>query len=360
MKKINYVLILAMMLVMANVSTSSAIEEQAKKTQKDKIEIVVTTFPIYDFVREIIGKGNTNFNVKIIIDNGIDLHNFQPSTEDIANISNADVFIYNGGESDLWVKKILTQAMNKNMKVISIMDSLGDKVKEELIVEGMEEHSHAGHAHHGHKHNEHKHHGHKGHSHAGHENCEHGHEHDETIYDEHVWLSLKNAVLIVKNISNELQALDSVNAANYESNTKSYIDKLNELDVKHTKLLQRTRKKHMVLFADRFPFRYLMDDYGIAYYAAFPGCSAETEASFETVIFLAKKINELNLKNIFIIDNSTNNIAKTVIQSSNNKDANILSLNSLQTVTAKELEEGVSYLAIMEENLLKLHKALEQ
>ncbi len=314
----------------------------AAEGKNRKLNVVVTTFPIYDYVREIIGNGKSNLAVKLLIDNGIDLHNFQPSTEDIANISNADVFIYNGGDSDAWVKKILSQAMNKNMKVIDLMATLGDKVKKERIVEGMQEHKHdhADHAHHDCDH-------------------DHGHEHDDVVYDEHVWLSLKNTILMCKTLATELQSLDSENAAQYAQNAQVYMDKLVSLDKKYESKFKALTKR-TVLYADRFPFRYLMDDYAINYFAAFPGCSAETEASFETVIFLAQKISELDLQKVFIIDNSTNNIAKPIIENSKNKDASILSLHSLQTVNAKELSEGMSYIKVMEENLQKLYDALKQ
>ncbi len=359
MKKALKLFLFLVMVWTLNTGIAWATEEK-NAFQSKKINVVVTTFPIYDFVREIIGQNHTNINLEIIIDNGIDLHNFQPSTQDIASISTADVFIYNGGDSDVWIKKILAQAMNKNMKVINLMHFLGGRVKEELIVEGMEKHDHAGHNHGSHGHDGHKH---EGHEHDGHDECSHeGHNHahmqEGVIYDEHVWLSLKNAVLMCKTIARELQAVDSANAAYYAKNTRAYVKKLQKLDADYEKSFKESPNK-IVLFADRFAFRYLLDDYKIGYFAAFPGCSAETEASFDTVIFLSKKMNELKLQKVLIIDNSTNNIAKAVIKNSDNTTAQILSLNSLQTITAKELANGVSYLRIMEDNLKKLKEALE-
>ncbi len=357
MKNIKFLMLLVVTFIYAGINMAFAAEEKTEPSKK--INVVVTTFPIYDFAREIIGTDNKNINLKIIIDNGIDLHNFQPSTQDIADISNADVFIHNGGDSDAWVKKILTQAMNKDMKVINLMYFLGSRVKEELIVDGMEEHDHSGHSHAGHSH-DHAH-GHS-HDHKHDHDHAHGHSHDHmkegVIYDEHVWLSLKNVILMCKTLARELQAIDSSNHVKYAKNTRAYVKKLTDLDRKYENIFANKANK-TVLIADRFPFRYLMDDYNIKYFAAFPGCSAETEASFETVIFLSKKINEFNLKKIFIIDNSTNNIASAIIQNSKNKTASILSLNSLQTVTAKELAEGISYIAIMEDNLKKLAEAVE-
>ncbi len=342
MKKIHYILFTFLLFMASSIAIVAAQDAENMQGKERKFSVVVTTFPIYDYVREIIGAAPSNFDVNLIIDSGIDLHNFQPSAEDIATISNADMFIYNGGESDAWVKKILAQAMNKNIKVIDLMTSLGDKVKKERIVQGMQEHEHHGHHDCAHEHHDHV----------------HEHRHDATIYDEHVWLSLKNAILMCKTLSSELQAKDSANATQYAENTKNYINKLTALHDKYAKIFQDLQNK-TVLFADRFPFRYLLDDYGINYFAAFPGCSAETEASFETVIFLSQKINELKLKNIFIIDNSTNNIAQAIIGNSKQKDTATLSLNSLQTVTAKELAAGISYIKVMQDNLQKLHQGLK-
>ncbi len=339
---------------------SSFAEEQTKNspTVDKKIKVVVTTFPIYDYLREIIGTEKNNIDLSLIINNGIDLHNFQPSAKDIAHISTADVFIYNGGESDIWVKEVLSQAMNKKMKIIDLMTSLGPRVKKELIVEGMEEHNHAEHAHHnhaGHAHTEH--HDHTNCDHASHAHTEHQ-DHDVSIYDEHVWLSLKNTIFMCQMLAAELQSIDTTHAAQFAKNAQDYTKKLSQLDTKYQAIFKNSPKK-TVLFADRFPFRYLLDDYNIAYFAAFPGCSAETEASFETVIFLSKKITELNLQKILIIDDNPHTIAQAVIRNSKNNNVHVLSLDSLQTVTDKELAAGISYISIMEKNLKTLQEALQ-
>ncbi len=348
MKKFTLLVAFSCLISLFNLNYSFANSDNREKGDAKKVNIVATTFPIYDYLREIIGSTQSNFNLTLLINNGIDLHNFQPSTKDIATISQADVFIYNGGDSDLWVKEVLAQAINKNMETVDLMMFLGDRVKEEIIVEGMEEHDHSGH-----NHGEHA--GHDcDHDHGDHAAHDHG---DAVVYDEHVWLSLKNTILICEMLSEKLQNLDKVNAAQYAENAKNYIAKLKNLDAKYTEIFDKTPQKTL-LFADRFPFRYLLDDYNISYYAAFPGCSAETEASFDTVIFLAKKINELGLDKVFIIDNSINNIASAIIKNSERKDAEIISLNSLQTITPQELAKGVSYVSIMEENLNLLHKAL--
>ncbi len=339
----------------------------ANDSQDSKINIVVTSFPIYDYVREIIANTENNYTLSLIIDNGIDLHNYQPSTQDIAEISNADLFIYNGGDSDIWVKKVLSQAMNKDMLQINLMNTLGDKVKLEEIVEGMEEVSHADH-----NHTQHNHAGHEHVKHDEHEHDKHGHNHDHDhekykpeekenehiVYDEHVWLSLKNSIAMLQTISTHLQKLDKENAEKYAKNTNDYINKLDKLYKEYDEIFSNAKNKTLI-FADRFPFRYLVDEFNLSYYAAFPGCSAETEASFETVIFLSNKVDELAIKKLLIIDSTSEKIAQAIIRTSKDRDAEILFLNSLQTVTAKELAEGISYYSIMQENLKTLHKALD-
>ncbi len=222
------------------------------------------------------------------------------------------------------------------MIVIDLLDVLGDKVKTEEHKEGMEH----------------------DHDHDDHDEGEHDHEHeDEEEKDEHVWLSLKNASALCEHICDKICEKDKANKDTYLANTKSYIQKLDKLDMQYKDAADNAKSKTLV-FADRFPFRYMVDDYGLDYYAAFAGCSAECEASFETVIFLAKKVDELGLKNIFQIEGSKSNIAKTVKDNTKSKDQNIVTLDSLQSVTKKDVDGGVTYLGEMEKNLSVLRDAL--
>ncbi len=311
-----------------------------------KKSIVCVTYPEYDWVMNILGDKAASFNVTLLQNNGTDLHSYQASIKDIAKISVCDMLVFVGGESDEWVEKAVAEAKNKNMVVVNMMESLGDKVKEEEIVEGMQaeeeekedEHEHADHD--------------DDHDHDGHH-----HHHDEVEYDEHVWLSLRNAAALVQTLAQKISELDSANAAVYKANADSYAKELLDLDAQCKKAVAAAAKK-TILFGDRFPFRYLADDYNLKYYAAFVGCSAETEASFETVIFLAKKVDELGLNAVLTIEKSDKKIAKTIVSNTKKKSAEILEMDSLQSITQKDIKAGRSYLSAMKKNLEVLKKAL--
>lgn len=286
------------------------------------ISIVTTIFPEYDWVKEIVGD-NTNVEVTMLLDNGVDLHNYQPTADDIMKIATCDVFVYVGGESDEWVEDALSEATNKDMQVVNLLDVLGSSVKEEEVVEGMMAEAEA--------------------------EAEKGEE-EEVEYDEHVWLSLKNAQVLVDAIEQAIATVDADNADTYAANASAYNADLAALDEKYQAIIDEASVK-TVLFGDRFPFRYLVDDYGLDYYAAFVGCSAETEASFETITFLAGKVDELNLNTVFTIENSDQKIAKTIIENTTAKDAQILALDSMQSTTSDDVAAGVTYLSVMEGNL---------
>lgn len=305
----------------------------------EKLTIVTTTFPIYDWVSNILGDNPGDAELVMLLDSGVDLHNFQPTAEDILKISTCDVFIYVGGESDEWAEHALDEALNKDMTVINLIEALGEGAKEEEIVEGME---------HDHEHEE------------G-EDHEEGEEHDhdeETEYDEHVWLSLRNASFFVNTISTELSGKDPDNGKLYLDNAASYVEKIDALDKKYEETVASLPGRTL-LFGDRFPFRYLTDDYGLNYYAAFSGCSAETEASFETISFLSSKMDELSLKVVMTIEGTNHKIAETIIQNTETKDQSILILDSMQSITANDVKNGVKYLDIMEHNLEVLGEALK-
>ena len=498
-----------------------------------KKSIVCTTFPEYDWVMNILGEKAGGFDVTLLQNNGTDLHSYQPSVKDIAKISKADLFVYVGGESDEWVEKVVSQSVNENQVVVNMMEVLGDKVREEEIVEGMqteeeeehEHHHHDGEGHH-HEHDEaamqiyngyfeddmvkdraltdwegewqsvypmlldgsldgvmqekaeigpmtfeenkayydygyktdvekivikgkkmsfyvngkastatyeykglqiynyakgnrgvrfffeaknakgnapkyvqfsdhgiapnkamhfHIYFGNEGFYKLS-EEMEHWptyyptsfdvddvcddmlehmgihHHHDEAEeeeveYDEHVWLSLNNAIDLTEALCAEIAKIDEANAAVYAKNAAAYTKQLSALDAEY-KAAVKAAKKSTVLFGDRFPFRYLTDDYDLKYYAAFVGCSAETEASFETIIFLANKVDELGLNAVLTIEKSDKKIARTVVDSTKNKNQQILEMDSLQSITTKEIKEGRNYLSAMKKNLEVLKKAL--
>ncbi len=315
-----------------------------------KLRIVTTIFPEYDWVMNILGDNPAGAEVTMLLDTGVDLHSFQPTADDILKISTADMFIYVGGESDEWVEKALAQAKNKNLVAINLLEVLGDAVKEEEIVEGMQ-------ADHDHDHEDGDDHDHED---ADHEDEDHDHDHadGEKEYDEHVWLSLRNASALVKHIAESLKKIDSSHADVYTANASAYTDKLKALDAEYQKAVDGSTVRTL-LFGDRFPFRYLTEDYGLSYYAAFVGCSAESEASFETITFLSKKVDELGLPVVLTIEGTNHKIAETVVRSTQNGDQMILALDSMQSVTAKDVKDGANYLAIMEKNLEVLKEALK-
>lgn len=291
----------------------------APKQQQNttKLKIVATTFPQYDWIREIIGKDNTNVDLQLLMKNGGDLHSYQPTAGDIANIADANLFVYVGGESDEWVDDALKEKTNKDMKVVNMMQTLGDDIDEEE--EGLEKESE-------------------------------DHDHEEIEYDEHVWLSLKRAQKIVKAIADELGELDSTNAKKYQENAEAYIAKLAALDKSYESTVNTVKNKTWI-FADRMPFHYLAKDYGITTYAAFNGCSTETNASFNTIVSLTKYVDELGIKHIMTIEGSDKKLAKAVIENTTDKNQDILTLNSLQSVSQSDIDKGLTYYGAMEENL---------
>lgn len=323
--------------------------EPAEASEDQKLSIVTTIFPEYDWVREIMGDEADRAEITMLLDSGVDLHNYQPTMDDIIKISNCDLFIYVGGESDGWVEDALAGAANKNMTVINLLEVLGDAAREEELIEGME----AGHGKDGHGEDEHE----EGDYGEG-DAEENDHEDGEAEYDEHVWLSLKNASVFCRCIADTLGSLDAERKDSYEANAAAYIEKLDELDQAYQGAADEASVKTL-LFGDRFPFRYLVDDYGLDYFAAFSGCSAETEASFETIVFLAGKTDELGLSSIMQVEGSDGSIARTVRDNTASKDQTILTLDSMQGTTSEDVEAGATYLSVMENNLDVLRKALE-
>lgn len=294
-------------------------------TPEDTVEIVTTIFPIRDWVSNVLGDNPGYMGLTWLLDSGVDLHSYQPGVNDVLDISTCDLLVYVGGESDAWVQDALKKAENPDMIVLNLMDLLGDAALEEELVEGMQ--------------------------------GEAEEEEEETEYDEHVWLSLRNAALFTNKIASAIASLDPAHADTYKANAKAYCDKLAALDAAYEQAVAASPHK-TVLFGDRFPFRYLTEDYGITYYAAFVGCSAETEASFETVTFLANKVDELHLPAVLTIEGANHQIARTIVSNTKAKDQPILTLDSLQSTTTEAAEHGTTYLSVMEANLAVLKQAL--
>jgi len=307
-------------------------ENASASNDSKKLKIVTTIYPEYDWVSNIIKGKEDKFDVSILMTSGIDLHNFQPTAKDILDIGTADLFIYVGGESDKWADGAIRQAINKDLKAINLMELLKDKVKVEELKEGMEDEEH-------------------------HDDEEEEHHEEEIEYDEHVWLSLENAMIVCADLKNEISSLDSDNAEVYENNFETYVTELNKLNDEYKNVVSSAKRK-VLLFGDRFPFRYMVDDYGIDYFAAFKGCAAETEASFKTIKFLADKLGEENLPYVMKIERSEDKIARAIIENSGKKDAKIETMYSIQAVSSDDMKKGETYLSYMKKNLEVLKKVL--
>lgn len=292
------------------------------------LRVVTTIFPEYDWTRHLMDGVSDGQDCTLLVANGVDLHSYQPSVSDLAAIADCDVFVYVGGESDSWVKDALNSSPNPDRQVVCLMDALGDAVKEEEFVEGMQGEDH-----------------------------DHDEDDHDDVYDEHVWLSLRNAKVLCEAITDALCAADPDHAAAYTANLDAYRAELDALDGEFAAMVDAA-PRDTILVADRFPFLYLADDYDLDYYAAFVGCSAETEASFETVTFLANKVDELGLPYVLTLEKSDQKLAQTVVNSTAGKNQQLLTLQSLQSVSAAEIEAGADYLGLMRENLVALEKAL--
>lgn len=314
MKKLLAVL---MSIIIASILLCACSGRVKDSEDKGKIKIVTTIFPPYDFAREVAGD---KASLTMLLPFGGESHSYDPTAQDIIEIREADLFIYVGGESDQWVTEMLASSSKKPRKVLSMMDCV-DKLQEE-IVEGMQ--------------------------------AEEGDKGDEVEYDEHVWTSPKNAVIITEKIKEMLAELDGDNAEYYERNASAYEEKLRELDKKFTDITSDASRKTMI-FGDRFPFKYFVDAYHLKYYAAFPGCSSETQPSAATVAFLIDKVSSEKIPAVFVIEFSNEKIADSICESTGAKK---LTFHSCHNITKKQFDEGISYLKLMHQNADNLKEAL--
>ena len=357
-------LLICGVLLCASLGLFSGCGQQTAKND-DSLKIVSTIAPVEEWVEAVIGD-DTTVETTLLLDEGMDLHSFQPSADDIITISNADLFVYVGGETDAWVDDVLEQANNDDMMVLNLMEVLGDRILPTPILDGAtcsHDHDHD-HDCHDHDHDSHDH-DHDCHDHDhdddhDHDHDDHDHDHDchdhAHEYDEHIWLSLKNAAIATQAIADVLSTKNP--NANYQANAQAYIAELTTLDQAYADTLGAATYKTMV-FGDRFPFVYLMNDYGLSYYAAFNGCSTETEASFETITFLAKKLDETHLPAVITLEGSDQKIAQTIVENTTTKDQKIYTLNSFQSLSSEEIKDDFSYLEIMKSNLEVFKSALQ-
>lgn len=280
-----------------------------------KLKIVTTIFPAYDFAKNIFGE---TAEVTMLLKPGMESHSFDPSAKDVVKIDECDLFIYNGGESDAWVENILKSTENvKSLKMVDAVEVLGEEHTDGMTAE---EHD----------------------------------DHDDEEYDEHVWTSPKNAALICASIRDKAKEISSENAAVYDKNAESYIAKINDLDERFAELL--AGEKRYFVFGDRFPLLYFFKEYGLNYYAAFPGCASETEPSAQTISFLSKKLNENDtIKTVFYIELSNHKLADNLAAESNLPTAEF---HSCHNITSNDFEAGESYISLMERNYQTLKTAL--
>ncbi len=323
MKRIIILFICMLMLLSVTSCGSSDTVSSGKPT------VVCTTFPQYDWTMQILGEKAAEWDVGILLDSGTDLHSFQPAAEDILTIINADLFVYVGGGSDGWVEDIF-KTTSSDAKRINLMRCLG----EDLLETGYSyEHGHQD----------------KGED-EHNEFCDH-------VHDEHIWLSIENAEEFCEAICKAICDIDKKNILTYKANCEIYTEKLEKLEEKYENAVESSKFKTLV-FADRYPFAYLCEDLELHVHAAFSGCSSETEASFETIVELSEEIDELGLDSVVVIEGSDNKLADTVISNTKTKNQKIVVLNSLQLITRSDIEKGINYLSVMEENLNALKEAL--
>ncbi len=313
-KIIYFCLIFAVVLLLCSCSTDSSIQNK----DNSKIDVIVTAFPQYDFVRQIAGD---KVNLRMLISPGSEVHTFEPSPKDMADIFSCDLFIYNGGESDAWLNQIIGD-IPKEVTMLSFFDHV-------TLLESYNEN------------------GETDHSHDSHDSCEHS-------YDEHVWTSPQNAMILTQKIKDTLCNIDVDNSKAYEENYKDYLVKLTQLDNSFKDLLSTSKRKTIVI-GDRFPFLYLANHYGLEYFAAFPGCASNTEVSISKIASLTDKVKQEKIPVIFEIEFSNGKIAKNIAEETG---AKVLLLHSCHNVTLKEFESGETYTSLMDGNLKNLTEAL--
>ena len=322
MKKISKILLFFVAIVFSIVCLAGC---NKNKDDENKLTIVTTNFPSYDFARAVV-KDNKDVELKMLLKPGAESHDFEPTPQDITDIKNSDLFIYTGGESDEWISDILDDIDTDKTKVIKMMDLVD--VKEEEIVEGMEDEEH--------------------------EEEEEHHDEEEVEYDEHVWTSPVNAIKIVNALRDEVVSIDNDNKKVYEDSAKEYTDKLEKIDNEFKDIVKNAKRKE-IIFGDRFPLRYFVDEYNLKYYAAFPGCSAQTEASAKTISYLVDKVKEDKIPVVFHIELSNGKIAEAI---SKETGAKVLEFNTAHNISQKDFDAGVTYVDIMEENTKVLKEAL--
>ena len=327
MKKIILIVMVFIPLMIFSACSQSGdmVSGDTENLDDGQTSIVTTIFPPYDFARAVLGN---NANLTMLIPPGSEVHSFDPSPADIIKIQEADVFIYIGGESEAWVDSILDSIDTDGKEIIRLMDYI--KPLAEETVEGMEEGDH-------------------------HHDGESGDEtEEETEYDEHIWTSPQNAIIMINAIADVLSETDPENADNYKENAANYNDSIQKVDDEIKDIVANSKHK-LLVFGDRFPFRYFTVEFGLDYQAAFNGCSAETEVSAGTLAYLINTVKDNNISYVFYIEMSNLNIAKSI---SEQTGAGMLLLHSCHNVSKEDFENGTTYLMLMKQNADNLKKGL--
>lgn len=316
--------ILALALCAGVIQTGcGARKEKNTETDDGKISVVTTIFPPYDFVREIAG---SQVDLKMLLKPGEETHSYEPTPQDMIAIQESDVFIYTGGENDVWVEDILSSMPDGDRLTLKLLDCV-DTVEEETV-EGMK----------------------------GADGHDHDHDEEESVHemDEHVWTSPVNASVIAGKIADVLEEADPDHAGTYEENCDRYQEELAELDGEFRDVVQHSERK-LVIFGDRFPFRYFVDEYGLDYYAAFPGCAGDTEPSAATMAFLIEKVKEEKVPAVLKMELSNDDIANAIAEATGTE---VKVFYSCHNLSAEDFENGETYLSMMQKNVETLKEVL--
>lgn len=331
--------IISLLLALALSLSLAACAAPAEKADGGKLQIVTTLFPYYDFARAI---AQDRADVTLLLSPGREAHSFEPTPLDAVTISEADVFLYNGGEGEYWVESML-DAAGEHIAVASRMMDYVDALNEEYVegMQGADGHDHD------HEHGSHDH---------DHDHEEDEHDSDEIEYDEHIWTSPKNAVVLCRAVCDAICKADPANEDFYRTNCDDYCAQLEALDARFSALCESAPRR-LLIFADRFPMLYFCREYGLDYRAAFHGCSGDTEPSLATIKFLIDKVEDENIPVVYTIDFGTKKVAAVVSECTG---AAIETLYSMQTVSRADFDAGETYLTLMERNFEALRKGLNE
>lgn len=284
--------------------------------ENTKYNIVATNFPCYDFARAVINDVD-DISVEMLLKPGSETHDFEPTPKDIIDIKNSDIFIYVGGESDEWIDDILKDIDKDKTKIIRLMDIV--ELYEEETTDGMEEE-----------------------------------EEEDTEYDEHIWTSPVNAIKLINKIKEEIINIDNSNKEIYEKNANNYINEISSIDKEIREIVNSGKRKELV-FGDRFPLRYFVEEYELTYHAAFPGCAHETEASAKTITYLINYVKNNNIPVVFHIELSNGKLANTIADETG---AKVLEFKTAHNITKDDFDKGITYIDILKDDKEVLKEAL--